>query len=56
MITPFEIRIGDDVLADLRERLRRTRWPEPATVGGWAQGVPLAELRALCAYWADGYD
>ena len=56
MITPFEIRAGDDVLADLRERLRRTRWPEPATAGGWAQGVPLAELRALCAYWADGYD
>ena len=56
MITPFEIRAGDDVLADLRERLRRTRWPEPATTGGWAQGVPLAELRALCAYWADGYD
>jgi pimeloyl-ACP methyl ester carboxylesterase len=56
MITPFEIRAGDDELADLRERLRRTRWPEPATVGGWAQGVPLAELRALCGYWADGYD
>lgn len=56
MITPFEIRAGDDELADLRERLRRTRWPEPASVGGWTQGVPLAELRELCAYWADGYD
>jgi pimeloyl-ACP methyl ester carboxylesterase len=56
MITPFEVRAGDDALADLRERLRRTRWPEPATVGGWQQGVPLAELQALCDYWADGYD
>jgi pimeloyl-ACP methyl ester carboxylesterase len=56
MITPFEIRAGDDALADLGERLRRTRWPEPATVGGWQQGVPLAELRALCDYWANGYD
>jgi pimeloyl-ACP methyl ester carboxylesterase len=56
VIEPFKIRAGDDVLADLRERLRRTRWPEPATVGGWAQGVPLTELRELCAYWADGYD
>jgi pimeloyl-ACP methyl ester carboxylesterase len=36
--------------------LRRTRWPEPATAGGWAQGVPLDYLRELCAYWADGYD
>ena len=56
MTTPFEIEAGDDVLADLRARLRRTRWPEPATAGGWVQGVPLAELRELCAYWADGYD
>ena len=56
MITPYEIRAGDDMLSDLRERLRRTRWPEPATVGGWVQGAPLEEVRALCEYWADGYD
>jgi alpha-beta hydrolase superfamily lysophospholipase len=56
MITPFEIRAGDDVLADLRGRLRQTRWPEPATAGGWVQGVPLEELQALCGYWADEYD
>ncbi|WP_433720849.1 epoxide hydrolase family protein [Actinoplanes sp. CA-051413] len=56
MVTPFAIRAGDEALADLRERLRRTRWPEPATAGGWAQGTPLAELQALCGYWADGYD
>lgn len=56
MITPFAIRVSDDVLADLRERLRRTRWPEPATTDGWAQGMPLAELQELCRYWADEYD
>ena len=56
MITPFAIRASDDALADLRERLRRTRWPEPATADGWAQGMPLAELQELCRYWADEYD
>ncbi|GAA3345558.1 epoxide hydrolase [Amorphoplanes nipponensis] len=56
MITPFQIRVADDMLDDLRERLRRTRWPEPATVGGWTQGVPLRELQELCEYWTDGYD
>jgi epoxide hydrolase len=25
-------------------------------VGDWSQGVPLAWLRNLCGYWADGYD
>ena len=43
-------------LEDLRDRLRRTRWPEPETVDDWSQGVPLGYLQALCAYWADGYD
>ncbi len=56
MIRPFEIRVPDAALADLRERLRRTRWPEPATAAGWAQGPPLDRVRDLCRYWADGYD
>jgi pimeloyl-ACP methyl ester carboxylesterase len=56
MTTPFQIRVDDGELDDLRERLRRTRWPEPATAPGWAQGVPLDYARELCTYWADGYD
>jgi hypothetical protein len=40
----------------LRERLRATRWPERETVQDDSQGVRLAELQALCAHWADGYD
>ena len=43
-------------LDDLRDRLRRTRWPESETVDDWSQGVPLAYVRELCAYWADEYD
>jgi pimeloyl-ACP methyl ester carboxylesterase len=53
---PFAIAVPAAELDDLRERLRRTRWPEPETVGDWSQGVPLAYVRDLCAYWADGYD
>jgi pimeloyl-ACP methyl ester carboxylesterase len=56
MPTPFRIEVPDTALEDLRERLHRTRWPEPATTPGWEQGVPLDHLRELCAYWADGYD
>jgi hypothetical protein len=40
--------------ADLRRRLRQTRWPEREPVVGWSQGVPLDYLRELCGYWADG--
>jgi Epoxide hydrolase N terminus len=54
--TPFRIDVSEADLRDLRERLRRTRWPERETVEDWSQGVPLAYLRDLCGYWAEEYD
>jgi epoxide hydrolase len=55
-IRPFRIEVPEVDLRDLRDRLRRTRWPEAETVDDWSQGVPLAYLRDLCRYWADSYD
>ena len=55
-IRPFRIEVGDDVLSDLRRRLEATRWPEKETVADWSQGIPLAYVQELCAYWRDGYD
>jgi epoxide hydrolase len=55
-VDPFRIVVSDDVLVDLRERLHRTRWPEPECVDDWSQGMPLAYARELAAYWADEYD
>lgn len=55
-VTPFRIDVPDVDLTDLRDRLARTRWPEPATVPGWAQGVPLTYLQELCRYWEQDYD
>jgi pimeloyl-ACP methyl ester carboxylesterase len=53
---PFTVEWSDDAIADLRERLARTRWPEAETVDDWSQGVPLSYQREVCEYWADGYD
>lgn len=55
-VIPFRLETPESELRDLRERLARTRWPEAETVADWSQGVPLAYLRELCSYWADGYD
>jgi epoxide hydrolase len=55
-ITPFRIEVPEADLDDLRQRLRRTRWPDPETVDDWSQGVPLRYLQRLCRYWADTYD
>ena len=54
-VRPFRIEVPDADLADLRDRLARTRWPDPSTVGGWAQGVPLDYARDLCEYWRTRY-
>ncbi|MBS0220879.1 MAG: epoxide hydrolase [Proteobacteria bacterium] len=55
-IRPFRIAVGDDVLDDLKSRLRNTRWPEAELVGDWSQGVPLQWIQEVCRYWGDGYD
>lgn len=55
-IRPFAVAVPDEVLDDLRDRIRRTRWPDPAPGQPWSQGVDLDYLRDLLAYWADGYD
>lgn len=55
-ITPFRLAVPDATIDDLRERLLRTRWPEPETVDDWSQGVPLSYLQDLCRYWAETYD
>ncbi|MEY2473495.1 MAG: epoxide hydrolase [Actinomycetota bacterium] len=55
-ITPFTIDIADEQIEDLQQRLRNTRFPEPETVDGWEQGMPLQYVQDLCTYWADEYD
>ena len=55
-IEGFHIEYSDDAIADLRNRLGHTRWPEKETVDDWSQGIPLSSVQELCEYWADGYD
>jgi pimeloyl-ACP methyl ester carboxylesterase len=55
-ITEFRVEISAPAIADLRDRLARTRWAEAETVDDWSQGLPLAYAQELCSYWADGYD
>jgi epoxide hydrolase len=55
-VREFRISVPESELDDLRERLARTRWPDPETAGGWIQGVPLEYAQELCGYWARRYD
>ena len=53
---PFRIHVADEVLDDLRARLRHTRWPDQVPGIGWRQGTELDWLRRLVAYWANAFD
>jgi hypothetical protein len=55
-IEPFEIRVDDAVLEDLRDRLARTRFPDQIEGTGWEYGIPTDYLRELIDHWRDVYD
>jgi len=52
----FSHRVPEAAIEDLRRRLAATRWPDEVNDDAWGWGVPVAYLRELCAYWADGFD
>jgi pimeloyl-ACP methyl ester carboxylesterase len=55
-IRPFRVEVPEEELAELRRRLAATRWPSSELVDDRSQGVQLATMRALAAYWATDYD
>jgi pimeloyl-ACP methyl ester carboxylesterase len=55
-VRPFTIHVDDAVLADLKQRLARTRFPGEIDGSAWDYGTNLAYLKDLVAYWRDKYD
>jgi pimeloyl-ACP methyl ester carboxylesterase len=55
-IRPFHVDVAEEAVADLRRRIAAWRAPEREPVDDQSQGVQLATLRDLAAYWASEYD
>lgn len=53
---PFRVHVADEVLDDLRERLRHARWPDQVPGIGWKQGTELEWLQRLVSYWTHDFD
>ena len=53
---PFKFRASDEALADLKRRIKATRWPSRELVADDSQGVRLATMQKLADYWANQYD
>jgi pimeloyl-ACP methyl ester carboxylesterase len=48
--------VSDADLADLRKRVKATRWPDPEYVPDATQGVQFATMQKLARHWASDYD
>jgi pimeloyl-ACP methyl ester carboxylesterase len=53
---PFTLHVADAAIADLRERLARTRFPDQAPGAPWAYGSDVAYLQELVDYWQGDFD
>jgi pimeloyl-ACP methyl ester carboxylesterase len=52
-IRPFKYRASDEELADLKRRIRATKWPDRETVNDDTQGVQLAIMRKVAEHWVN---
>ena len=55
-LEPFTLRVSDEAIADLRDRLARTRFPDQAPGDPWAYGTDVGYLRQLVEYWRGAFD
>ena len=55
-ITPFQVSVSGEQLADLRRRIAAVRLPSAELVDDRSQGVQLATVQALARYWSTEYD
>jgi len=55
-IQPFQVNFPDEALADLKQRILATRWPEQEAVTDDTQGVQLSTIQAVAKYWVTDYD
>lgn len=55
-IRHFHINVPQAAVADLRQRIATTRWPEKETVKDQTQGVQLEKIQKLVKYWGTDYN
>lgn len=53
---PFTLHVPDADIADLKERLARTRWPDEPPLEVWSTGTSVAYAKDICEYWRTGFD
>jgi len=52
----FSLHVPEADIADLRDRLARTRFPDQGPGERWAYGTDLTWMKGLVEYWRDAFD
>jgi microsomal epoxide hydrolase len=52
----YELHVADEAIADLVQRLARTRFPDQAPGAAWAYGTDVGYMQALVAHWRERFD
>jgi pimeloyl-ACP methyl ester carboxylesterase len=55
-IETFVPEFSTSAMEELRNRLRRTRWPDELPDSGWVFGTNLKFMHEICDYWATEFD
>ncbi len=55
-IKPFVVNVSDADIADLKQRLGLTRWPDQIPDTEWRYGAKTDYIQQLCEYWQHHYD
>src|SRR5882672_5930489 len=56
MIKLFKVNIQEEILTDLKTRLKNTRWPDEIENAEWKLGTNLSYLKELTDYWLNKFD
>ena len=56
MIKPFLANISEEILDDLKARIKNTRWPDEITNSNWNYGSGLSFMKELSNYWLNNFD
>jgi pimeloyl-ACP methyl ester carboxylesterase len=56
MAEAFKLTVPTAAIADLRERLGRTRFPDQAPGSAWSYGTDVSWMRGLVDYWRNEFD
>jgi Epoxide hydrolase N terminus len=55
-VEAFKLTVPISHIADLRDRLGRTRFPDQAPGPAWTYGTDVAYIRGLIDYWREKFD